>query len=517
MLLQHYFRRNAYRWHRITSLIVALPILLWTLSGFLHPVMNSFKPDVRNQQLPVSSIDTSKLRLTLNEALSIHQVKELDGFRIIKLYGAHYYQVRLKGSDTLSYISCYNAQWLPHGDEQYAAYLAQRYLTDPNGKKNDGGHHSEVSANISEAAVSSRPVTHYEKPNISNVSLIRSFDQEYKKSNLLLPVYKVSFQRADGIRLYIETSSDRLATAIDNKRAWYTAFFAFAHSWSFLNGLGDYKYMLLGGFSMLCFLSSLLGFYIYNITKRKSAVNSTQKLKNRHRIFGNIFVFTTLLYALSGGLHSLHKIGNEAPRKNYTIRNTFAGASLDFDPVAASSYLKKKEKMQDASVVQMNGENYWQLTIGREKEKYKRYIAVSTGEELTDGDNKYGCYLACHFSKRTDHNIKHSRCLKTFTNKYSMMNKRLPVIEVGFDGGEDYYIETSSGTLSAVVEPEDRVERFSFSNLHMHHYWEDLLGKSWGKTMRNSFLIITTLGLLLLALTGMLLYVKKKRTMSRIS
>ncbi len=516
MSLKQYFRRNAYRWHRITSLVVALPILLWTISGFLHPVMNSFKPDVRNQQLPVSIIDTSKIRLTLNEAIAKHQIKQLDGFRIVKLFGAHYYQVRLKGQDTLSYISCYNAQWLPHGDEQYAAYLAQRYLTEPNGKKSDGGHHGEVSANISEVTSLKKPAAHYEKPNISNVSLIRSFDQEYKKSNLLLPVYKVNFQRADGIRLYIETSSDRMATSMDDKRAWYTAFFSFAHSWSFLNGLGDYKYLLLGAFSFLCFLSSVFGFYIYNITKRKNAVNSTQKLKNRHRIFGNIFVATTLLYALSGGWHSLHKIGKEDPRKNYTVRNSYSVEKIDFDPVLASSYLKNKEKLFDASIVQMDGENYWQLSISKEKEKYKRYIAVSTGKELVDGDNKYGCYLACNFSGSNEHNITHSQCLKTFTNKYSMMNKRLPVIEVGFEGGENYYVETSSSTLSAVVDPTDRMERFSFSNLHMHHYWEDWLGKSWGKTMRNSFLIATTLGLLLLALTGMLLYLKKKRAMKRI-
>jgi hypothetical protein len=88
-----------------------------------------------------------------------------------------------------------------------------------------------------------------------------------------------------------------------------------------------------------------------------------------------------------------------------------------------------------------------------------------------------------------------------------MMNKRLPVIEVGFDEKKNYYVETSTGHLSAITDPYDKAERFSFSNLHMHHYLEDWLGK----TVQRTFLILTTLGLLLLALTGCWMYWKKRQ------
>ena len=91
------------------------------------------------------------------------------------------------------------------------------------------------------------------------------------------------------------------------------------------------------------------------------------------------------------------------------------------------------------------------------------------------------------------------------------MKKRLPVVEVSFGEDKNYYVETSTGFLSAVSSTADQAERFSFSNLHMHHYWEDWFGKQKGKALKNIVLIASTLGLLLLAVTGMFMYIRKRR------
>jgi hypothetical protein len=131
-------------------------------------------------------------------------------------------------------------------------------------------------------------------------------------------------------------------------------------------------------------------------------------------------------------------------------------------------------------------------------------------EELKDGDTKYGCYLACIFSGKADHSIRHAQCLTDFSHQYSMMSKRLPVIEVSFDNDDNYYVETATSSLSAVTKPSDKAERFSFSNLHMHHYWEMWLGKGQGKTAKNILLTGSTAGLLMLALTGILLYIRRQ-------
>jgi hypothetical protein len=221
-------------------------------------------------------------------------------------------------------------------------------------------------------------------------------------------------------------------------------------------------------------------------------------------------VLTTALYGISGAWHAFHKLSDKPRKEIVADLSQFSSDEINFSLSDFTRFIKPKEKLINVSVVKMNTENYWQLSLSGGKEKFKRYINSKTFEELRDGDNKYGCYLACQFSGRANHAITHSKCLNQFTNSYSMMNKRLPVIEVGFNAGDSYYIETSTGYLSAVTNSHDAAERFSFSNLHMHHYWEHWFGDT-GKSIQKIIFIATTLGLLLLALTGCWIYWRKRQ------
>lgn len=504
MPVKKYIRRNVYRWHRVTSLIAALPILLWSLSGFLHPVMNSFKPDVRNQFLPTAAIDTTKIHVSLQQALEQNKISSLHNFRIIKLDCSYYYQIQQNDNDTLIYLNCVDGRLLKNGDRLYASYLAQRYLSEPVTDKKQKTQGHQMAADISSMAMTFTEKKSYTKTKITAVALVIEFDSEYKSSNVLLPVYKVSFDRRDNIRLYIETSTDRLAAAVDNRKAWFINFFAIAHTWSFLDGLGKTKNAILGIFSLLCFITSVLGFYVYNIIGKKKASSAG---KSWHRTLGNVFVATTALYGMSGAWHAFHKFSDKSGTEIVADRSQFSPAEANFSLSNLMKLTKQNEKLTNVSIVKMNDENFWQMYVSNGKEKQKRYINTKTSEVLKDGDTKYGCYLACRFSNKSNHTITHSKCLNNFTNSYSMMNKRLPVIEVGFDEKENYYVETSTGHLSAITDPYDKAERFSFSNLHMHHYLEDWLGK----TVQRTFLILTTLGLLLLALTGCWMYWKKRQ------
>lgn len=509
MPAKKYIRRNIYRWHRVTSLVVALPILLWSLSGFLYPVMNSFKPDVRNQFLPAAPIDTNKIKVSLQQSLQQNNIVILHNFRIVKFDSIYYYQIQQNNSDTLTYLSCADGTMLKNGDRLYASYLAQRYLSEPVAKTKSKSpvHQMSMGADIGSVAMMLTENKSYQKTKITGAELIKNFNSEYKSSNALLPVYKVSFDRSDGIRLYIETSTDRMATAIDNKKAWFINFFGIAHSWAFLNGLGQTKNVMLGSFSLLCFISSLLGFYVYNIISKKKATSTS---KSWHRTLGNVFVLTTALYGFSGAWHAFHKLSEKTEKEIVADSSQFYADEMNFSFYSLAKFVKPDEKLANISVVKMNEENFWQLYLSTRKEKLKRYINTKTSEELQDGDIKYGCYLACGFSNQTGHSIVHSKCLNQFTNNYSMMNKRLPVIEVGFDAGKNYYVETSTGHLSAITNSQDKAERFSFSNLHMHHYWEDWFGNA-GKSIQKTVFIATTLGLLLLALTGCWMYWKKRQ------
>ena len=346
------------------------------------------------------------------------------------------------------------------------------------------------------------------KSKILSTSLITAFSKEYKAANKILPVYEVSFDRSDNISLYIETRADRLVVAIDNNKRWFSAFFSFAHSWSFLNSLGKTKSVLLGLFSLLCFLSSVFGFIVYNVLKKKKAGSAG---KRWHQWLGNAFLVTTLLYAFSGAWHAFQKL----PAKPSTY-NTYGHvfSSDDMNNKYLSLIFSHKQQINDISVVKIGAENYWQLFCTDGKRKTKQYIHTTSGQTLQNGDMKYAEELAKKI-KANGAFIKHTQQLTSFNHQYSMMNKRLPVVEVGFGDGETYYVETATGSLATVTRPGDAAERFSFSNLHMHHYWEMWIGKDAGKTVRNTVLISSTAGLMLLALTGTLIYIRKRITRKR--
>ncbi|MGV3656374.1 MAG: hypothetical protein ACO1NX_00410, partial [Chitinophagaceae bacterium] len=147
----------------------------------------------------------------------------------------------------------------------------------------------------------------------------------------------------------------------------------------------------------------------------------------------------------------------------------------------------------------------WQLSaVNAQSKQVKKYIHQPTGKEMKDGDLQYAQHAARSLSRRDD--VKSVKEITAFNTEYSMMNKRLPVVQMAYQNGESYFMETSTGIVAAIVNGADRAERFSFSNLHMHHYAE----KWSGKGLRNTILITTTLGLLLVACTGIMMYVKKR-------
>lgn len=512
MSLVKYFRSKAYQWHCITSLAVAIPVLLWTISGFMHPVMNSMKPKVRNHSLQAPFLDTTRIRLSIHEALRQNNIAQINRFRVVKLYEVFYYQVKQPGIDTLTLINCSSGTVLLNGDRIYATHLAQRFLSDKNGNvQQDHGHHGINAALIQVVRPENGGQQTKNSGRVKEVKLLTRFDEEYKASNKILPVYRVSFERADNIRLYIETPADRLALAVDDRKAWFSRFFGITHSWSFLNGMGKIKSALLGVFSLLCFCSGLLGFYVYYIIKSKPGKRQkTGPARAAHLVLGNLFLATTLLYAFSGAWHAFQKLVPKPAVVTYLDETVFAASELKLPFKNLTGAVPAGRQLHDLSVVQVNDTAYWQLTIGREGKKEKHYLNTSTLRPLHNGDVQYGCYLACKLSGRQHRQVTHSSCLTAFNNRYSMMNKRLPVIEVNFDNAETFFVETATGTLSAITTPAGRAERFSFSNLHLHHYWEMWMGKETGTTLRNFVLIASTLGMLLAALTGITVWLQRK-------
>src|SRR5690606_13525922 len=135
--------------------------------------------------------------------------------------GHTYYQVK-DTIGTLHYFNAKNGEYLPEGDKVYAEWMARYFLND----------------SISE---------------VTSISLQTNFSQQYKYVNRLLPVWKVSFARADRMDVYVETSSSRLGTFNTQWRKVFLWVFDTFHNWSFLNAITDYTLR----FSVMVFCLSM--------------------------------------------------------------------------------------------------------------------------------------------------------------------------------------------------------------------------------------------------------------------
>ncbi|MBE7178654.1 MAG: hypothetical protein INR69_19800, partial [Mucilaginibacter polytrichastri] len=220
-------KKKLYIWHRRLSVIIALPLVLWAGSGFMHPLMTSIRPSIATQKIPVVPLDTSRIKLTLPEIMRKNSIGEIGNFRLVHFGDNWFYQVKTPGQNKLQYFSADKGIRLRNGDALYARYLARTFLTgeisEPGSKSNDRiSNNNQLKTTYdccAAAAETAMGLTGDSR--ILAVKPVTDFTPEYKPVNRLLPVQKVFFDRDDDLRIYVETAHDRFALAMDNNREWF--------------------------------------------------------------------------------------------------------------------------------------------------------------------------------------------------------------------------------------------------------------------------------------------------------
>ncbi len=471
-------KRNIYKWHRWVSVIIAIPVIMWTVSGILHPIMTSFKPKVKNQWIKPGTIDFSEIKVSLKDALNNNKLDTISNFRIVKVDDKFYYQVKLKDNNRLIYLSTITGEIKGDGDVAYAKQIAAKLLGDS----------SKVSA----------------------AEQLEKFDKEYVYINRILPVYKISFDRSDGIRLYIDTFGDRMTLATDNNRAAFNRFFVAFHSWGFLDDLGKARLFLIITFASLAFLTSVMGIYIWFLIRRKNK-NSKTKYRRWHSRLAIFTSITTLMFTFSGAYHTFKKLEPDN-RSTYIFETGIAAKDLqpDFSKITATV---SKDSVTNVSVAGINEKKYWQITELKKGRQVKSYLDIQQYTFLPDGDAVYASFLANQFSNNSDAEIIKTEVITKFTDEYGFTNKRLPVIKVQYskNDNERYYIETSSGKFAAKVQDKDMAEGYSFALLHKYHFMDFA-----GKTTRDVTAALAATANLLVTILGLILFVnfiiKKKKS-----
>lgn len=516
-------RKNIYKWHRTASLIVAIPVLLWALSGFMHPIMTNIRPKVATQFLQPLSIDSSKIKIPLEAALRDNHIDSFVSFRIVHIEDNWFYQVQTTRNKKPIYLATLNGKLLTAGNWLYAQYLGKQFLEGKtkNGSQNTTAPIENSSAHDCCDAATNCVVNNKTGAKIADASMISAYNGEYKKINRLLPVYKISFDRPDGIRIYVDPLTDRFAFAMDNSRRIFDQVFTLIHTWGWLDFLGKGKliveFLLVG----LAFLTTLMGIYLFFTTPSKKANgNRLVKARRLHRFTSISIALFTLMFTFSGAYHALSKMKDDQPVQ-YVSQRTYQTKNIHFDFQKLASIAKTG--LFNTGIVSIDGNDYWRLHINMKNVQLNTrtdlmkdaaavpailYVSVNDNSILQDGEIKYAKWLATNFSKQPADKISSTTAITKFGAEYTFADKRLPIWKIQYAGNhnERFFVETATGCLAKQTNDPGLLEGYSFGFLHKHEFlgWA---GKSW----KDFSTMFWAMAQVLMVAIGLWLYFKRKK------
>jgi len=557
--------KKFYSWHRSLSVIIAIPVLLWAASGFMHPLMTNIRPKLATQTLQPLPLDSNRIKISLPSALQRNHITAFSYFRFVHIDTNWFYQVQLARQQPPVYLSTLNGNKLAAGDWLYAQYLAREFLegqdlpgtsatsTTASAGPTKGASPisgstatnlippATVSLALTAAIPPATPQIHdccgaatecvlnpVKGAKVTNVSFQQAFDDEYKSINRILPVYRVNFDRADGIRVYVETSQDRFAFAMDNKRAVFDRIFTLIHTWGWLEFLGKGKFIVEGLLALLALCTALMGIVLFFTTKTKKVKgNGLVKARRNHRYTSIVIALFTLMFTFSGSFHAFSKLKDD-DRDRFFADPSFTTAGLQID--LARIQTLAKAPVCNIRPVKMYGKTY--LLVSRYFSPKKSTLPPAPPAPptppadlyletdslsgalniLPQGEEQYARFLAGLF--RGKGLAEDATLITRFNSEYNFADKRLPVWKVSYGGkdNERYYIETSTGRLAKRVTNSSLVEEYSFAFLHKHEFM------SWGgKGLKDLSTMFWALAQIVLVTIGLLLYFKwRKRRTGRI-
>lgn len=480
-------KRTLYKLHRVLGITALIPIICWTISGLSHPLMSNWlRPTIAKEVYKPKTFDQLKPALSIQHVMDKNNLREIRNFNLVQFDKGTFYQVLSKDS-VYSYYSVTDGDLFKDGDKLYAEYLARFFTQD------------SISA-------------------IKQMTLQTEFDSHYKSVNRLLPVWKVQFDRPDGMDVYVETAQARLGTFNNNTRKSLLVFFEQLHTWQFLAALGgeQFRVIVLMVIVSIMFLSFLSGLTVYGIlwkrfkeVSRKRKANGTTDRRfiyRYHRQLGLYLSVFMLAFSCSGAFHlyiDLRNSGAEPQNFQQVINRDALTVSNLTLPYADSTVVK-------TGLVKFNDSTYYQSVTNK---KQVLYFNTKTGAELKGGDATYARFLADYykgFEKTTKAEKVYARVtvnpIKQFTNDYGFINKRLPVQQVKYPNDGDWYVETTSAKLAEKVSGIDRAEGLSFIFLHKF-FW-----MTWaGKDVRDVLSMVAALGVLVVSLLGLTAFIKNKQ------
>lgn len=505
------------RWHRFLALTFSIPLIIYAVSGLLHPIMVHFfsSPKANLANTSFNAVIPHHY-ISLFTVLTKAKIDHFSSVRLVEFGGDVYYQIRIKTADQS--ISPYvAAQPNPHFRHRYFSLITGNELTSADG---DLLYAQSLANKLDHSSV-------------VDSQLITHFTSVYTDINRILPVYRLRL--ASGNIFYIDPHGSRVAATSNSSREAISQVFSWLHRQTYLGEKHDPLRIIFVSFFIIgLLLLALSGLLLYGVlwskykhyaltqsvkqqakqpiqaaTKKANPNNLTKKpyfsrhkISKIHRVTG-LIVSVSLLGFTTSGIHTLMAKFDLANHFAISPNNDLSRSMLHYDPVA----IMLEQDADNFNLVNWNHGLWLQLWRYQNNQLRLNYWHPSQGEKT---DKQYAIYLAEH--RLSINVLPDSVEAKThFDSKYSPIFKRLPVQLLKYiQPQQQIAIETHTGYVAQLIEPHNVWQGIHFSLLHKYHFLNSL-----GKPNRDLIISLIMIGILLTASLGLWMYFLRLRRIKK--
>ncbi|HWU67123.1 MAG TPA: PepSY-associated TM helix domain-containing protein [Methylophilus sp.] len=478
-------------WHQWIGIVACIGMVLWGLSGASHPLMSRLQPVPKQFMPPLVPVDMSQA-VALPGLLKQQGITQFQHISLVQLEGQGYYRIAQAGA--VRYFAMADGAERADAEQALAVNLANYYTG-----RND--------------------------PSIWAVKPVTQFEPDYHPVNRLLPVWRVAYDGDEGLRAYVDTEQSRLATLVDDRRAFLTKVFQFGHNWSFLQACSTLQLAVATLVLVLILASAVTGVVLY-IKQRKTAPFRLKRwsLQWWHREFG-VWVSLVILLLASTGL--FHLWMSDMQQRRPGMPTVYASESVALSEaawakVATGQVLKLdiygrgatlfwqvipvvagEQALPSAQVAAMHHHDH----AGHAQRPAEPVLWLTRSQETTVlTPQAYASAWLAVMAGNPSPAIQSVAWVTSFANEYGFVFKRLPVLKVQTAQTEHtrYYLEPATGMLAATINDTDGLEGFVFAYLHKWSF------QSVSKDVRDLLAVIAALAVSLTGLLGAYLFAKKR-------
>lgn len=517
-------RAILWKLHQYVGIVASIGMVLWGLSGVLHPIMARLQAAPATRMPPAQSVDLQQA-LPLGSILQQNSVTEVAHIALA--------QITPSTADSTSTAATTTKQsaWRVAAPE--TTHQAPRYFDVYTGEELHGFGKTYAQ----------QLARHYtgltaEASTISDSKLLHHFNRQYSPFNRLLPVWQVQFDKdSDHLRAYVDTSRGGLATLANPTRDTLSAAFQWMHSWRFLSGVPWLQTTIMVVLLIALGFSALTGIYFYIVLWGSASKRLRGKpLRRSHRVLGATVSVFALMAFFSGGYHHLHKI--IAGGSHHQIEKTATYTTAD---IAASNWqaIQSAGAIRNIYLATHQGALVWMLEPAsntghaaqvanlkqehdhRHKHQHdhngKKHTAATPQTKLIDQQGNtldatttlpaMAVELATHFSQQPAVAATDVQRITRFGGEYGFFNKHLPVYKVQWAQKENtrYYVDLTAGKLASTVNDWDALEGKSFAYLHKWRFLDV------DKSVRDFLLGAFALALAVVGTLGLLLFCRQPK------